>query len=414
MNILEKKPRLPAPPTSHSLKIKFPIIGLLLLSACQPPRAPIKRPLEIEGKPRPVMKVPSNDLVRIGVRVETSQVKISNLASIDTVDLLQDDQQNWPPGEYVFSAKSGFLMLDGQKKGKKWRFHSSNPDRQLQVGDKGYRGDLVVRVAGDDKLTVVNELSIDDYLKGVLPREVVVTWAEQSLRAQAVAARTYLASHLGAHASQGFDLCSDVHCQVYGGTAKEHPRTNDAVDDTRDQILIYEGKPIGAYFYSHCGGSTEQIQAVWGETNKPYLPRKKCSYCVGNPRYSWTLSLSMGEILSGLRAKTLVRGEKLKSLRIKKKSGSGRAEYITVTTDKGSYDLRGNAFRIALNPEKIRSTLFTKFEKHGNGYKFAGRGWGHGVGFCQWGAKGQAEAGKGYREILRFYYPGAELVTWSR
>ena len=387
---------------------------MLFLAACQPARRPIvKRPLEIEGKPKAEIKAPA-DMVRIGIRVEVKEVTVGSLGAMKVIDLATNKKERWPPGRYLFTSEDGKLRFDGRAVGTKWRFESEDADKFLECAGLGYRGALVVRSVEGDRVTVVNELSIDDYLKGVLPREVIVTWPDQALRVQAVASRTYLASHLGSHAKQGFDLCSEVHCQVYGGMAKEHPKTNDAVESTRDQILVYGGKPISAFFHSHCGGSTEQVQPVWGPANKPYLPRKKCGYCKANPRYTWSLSLRGEEILSALRAKTAVKGAKLKTLRVKKKSMSGRTQTITVVTDAGRYDLSGNEFRIALHPEKIRSTLWTEFKRHGDGYQFQGKGWGHGVGMCQWGAKGQAEAGRDYRDILDFYYPHSELRKWSR
>ena len=387
---------------------------MLFLAACQPARRPIvKRPLEIEGKPKAEIKAPA-DMVRIGIRVEVKEVTVGSLGAMKVIDLATNKKERWPPGRYLFTSEDGKLRFDGRAVGTKWRFESEDADKFLECAGLGYRGALVVRSVEGDRVTVVNELSIDDYLKGVLPREVIVTWPDQALRVQAVASRTYLASHLGSHSKQGFDLCSEVHCQVYGGMAKEHPKTNDAVESTRDQVLVYGGKPISAFFHSHCGGSTEQVQPVWGPANKPYLPRKKCGYCKANPRYTWSLSLRGEEILSALRAKTAVKGAKLKTLRVKKKSMSGRTQTITVVTDAGTYDLSGNEFRIALHPEKIRSTLWTEFKRHGDGYQFQGKGWGHGVGMCQWGAKGQAEAGRDYRDILDFYYPHSELRKWSR
>ncbi len=352
-------------------------------------------------------------MVRIGIREDVSEASVICDGVIIATDLVGNKKQSWPPGRYLLSSKNGEIVLQGNKLSKKYRFKSEDPNKFLQSGDKSYRGTFVVR-AENEKLTIINELTIDGYLKGVLPREVSASWPEQALRVQAVASRSYMSSHLNRHSSQGFDLCSDVHCQVYGGTTKEHPKTNEAVDATHDQILVHDGKPIGAFFFSHCGGSTEQIQPVWGQTNRPYLPRKKCNYCKENPRYKWSITMSGTEILSALRAKTKVKGEKLKTVRVKKKSLSGRAQTVTVNTDAGSYDLSGNEFRIALNPEKIRSTLWTDFRRHGNGYTFEGRGWGHGVGMCQWGAKGQSELGKDYRDILEFYYPNTELRTWSR
>jgi stage II sporulation protein D len=201
---------------------------------------------------------------------------------------------------------------------------------------------------------------------------------------------------------------------VYGGLAREHPRCNQAVEGTEGQILVHNGTPIGAFFHSNCGGMTEEIQPVWGTPNRPYLKRVKCSFGTADPRYHWTLEMAGPEILRLLKIKTDVRGEKLRSVTVKKKSLSGRAEIVTVTTAAGRTDMLANAFRIALHPEKVRSTQWTRLTRRGDAYRFEGRGWGHGVGMCQWGAKGQAERGRTYTEILAFYYPHTRLESWRR
>ena len=381
------------------------------------PVAETVKPLPIEGK-KPEPPVPlalaAKDTVLIGIRVEVTETVVISAADIDATNLKTNKKETWPAGTYHFTSAGGELLKNGKPIGPKWRLRSSDRNVFFHCGVNGYRGDLIVRAVGDKKLTVVNELAIDDYLKGVLPREVSPTWPQQALRVQAVASRTYLASHLGTHQSQGFDLCADVHCQVYGGMTKEHPKTNEAVDATHNQILIYDGKPISAFFHSNCGGSTEEVQYVWGTAAKPYLPRVKCGYGTSNPGYNWTYTVAATDMLATLKAKTPVKGKKLESVKIKHKSPSGRAEFFTIVTDVGSFELSGNALRIAMNPEKIRSTLLTDFKRTGNSYIFSGRGWGHGVGMCQWGAKGQAELGRDYRDILQYYYPHTTLTTWSR
>ncbi|MBS1983180.1 MAG: SpoIID/LytB domain-containing protein [Bdellovibrionales bacterium] len=400
------------------------LVGIFSIAGCVPPRVTTPstptKPLAIENKPvaKPVQtvrpKLSEKDKVLIGIRVEVKETNISSVADMQVTDLTSNKKQTWTAGQYHVTAANGELVVEGKPVGAKVRLRSVNPSIQFKCGNNEYRGELIVRVVGAEKLTVIDELSIDDYLKGVLPREASVSWPDHALRVQAVASRTYLASHLGSHLSQGFDLCSDVHCQVYGGMTKEHPKTNDAVDATHDEILIYDGKPISAFFHSNCGGSTEEVQYVWGTAAKPYLPRKKCSYGTADPRYEWTYTISFSEMLALLKKSTKVQGKKLESFRVRHKSPSGRAETIAVRTDADVYELSGNAFRIALDPEKIRSTLFTDVVRQGHSYTFRGRGWGHGVGMCQWGAKGQAEAGRDYREILDFYYPNTKLVMWSR
>jgi len=351
--------------------------------------------------------------ILVGLRVNVEQVTLHSSEKIGYETLVKRGKGQLNKGDIRLSAKGGVVLADGKPLDKKVRFESETDGVFLELNDKGFRGRIIAR-AGDNKLTLINELDVDDYLKGVLPREVGVQWPLESLRAQAVASRTYLASHLNKHSSEGFDLCSDVHCQVYGGMAKEHPATNQAVDDTYEEILVYQGKPIAAYFHSNCGGSTEQVGFVWGLKNEDYLPRRKCGFGPGDPRYNWTTTLHDDQILSALRKSTKVRGDRLRAVYIKKKSPSGRAQTVTVTTDEGAFDLSGNEFRIALNPEVIRSTLWLRLSRKSGAYVFKGRGWGHGVGMCQWGAKGQGAKGRGYVEILKFYYPHARLQLWHR
>lgn len=393
------------------LRYSLALAALLWAPACRQVQAPaVRAPLEFKGEPA----VAPKDTVRIGIRVAAPEATVSSSGPVVALEAQTRHTERWPAGKWRFTIEKGKLFVNGEVRPGAWRLTPSEPDGSISCGNYAYRGTVIVKPTADDKLTVINELDIDDYLKGVLPREAVTSWAEEALKAQAVASRTYLASHLARHMDQGFDLCSDVHCQVYGGATKEHPRTTTAVVETQGQILVYEGKPIGAFFHANCGGSTERIDVVWGTPDRPYLPCRRCTWGTAAPWYVWRRSLTDEEILTGLKAKGTVQGKKLQSISITDKGPSGRAAHIKVRTDAGTYTMLANDFRIALNPEKIRSTLFTELRRINNGYVFAGRGWGHGVGMCQWGAKGQAEQGKDYREILEHYYPGATLATWSR
>ncbi len=383
---------------------------VLFAAGCRAPSPVVHHTLETKAG---VPLAPA-DRVRIGIRVAADEASITSEGKILALEATSGRQEIWAPGKYMFAAKGGVITINDKPRGGAWRLKSQDPATLLQAGTNTYRGTLVVKPAAGDKVTIIDELDIDDYLKGVLPREAVVTWPDQSLRAQAVASRTYLASHLNRHSDQGFDLCSDVHCQVFGGATKEHPRTNEAVDATRGQILTYDGKPVTAYFSADCGGHTERVGAVWGLTDVPYLPSQRCDWDRSAPWFLWKNTFTNEYILASLKAKNLVKGTQLRSLSVTKKSTSRRAERMSVRTDAGLYTMSGNDFRIALNPEKIRSTLFTSVERLKGGYVFAGKGWGHGIGMCQFGAKGLAEIGKDYREILSYYYPGTELSVWSR
>ena len=393
-------------------RIQFVSLAVIsVLFACRPPNTPATHtPLEFKGE----VHLAPQDNVRIGIRVDVLETTISSQGDLIAKEVKSGEVERWPARPRHFTVSKGVLHIGTKEVHGSWRLTPAEAGDTITVGNYFYRGTIIIKATGEDKLTVINECDIDDYLKGVLPREAVVTWHEEALKAQAVASRTYLASHLARHTDQGFDLCSDVHCQVYGGATKENPRTTAAVDDTKGQILVFEGKPIGAFFSANCGGATEGIEEVWGTAPRPYLKSRHCPWGTAAPWYEWRLTMNNTEMMNALRAKNLVKGKELRSISITKKGPSGRASTMAIRTDAGTFTMLGNDFRIALNPEKIRSTLFTQVTKLQGGYLFTGRGWGHGVGMCQWGAKGQAEQGREYREILAYYFPGTSLAIWSR
>ena len=129
----------------------------------------------------------------------------------------------------------------------------------LQSDATPYRGLLEVRPAEEGRLTVVNVVHLEDYLRGVVPNELSPQAFPQieALKAQAVAARTYALSHLGDYSSKGYDVCATPSCQVYRGQSSEHPLTDRAVEETRGIVATWRGRAIHAYYTSTCGGHTE-------------------------------------------------------------------------------------------------------------------------------------------------------------
>jgi peptidoglycan hydrolase-like amidase len=152
-------------------------------------------------------------------------------------------------------------------------------DAPLSVDGSTYRGDLEVRGTSGGSLTLVNELPLEDYLLGVVPNELGPnTFPElEALKAQSVAARTYIVRNLGQFEDEGFDICDTDFCQVYRGFDTEHPLATQAVEETRGQIATYEGEPINALYSSTCGGRTEDAENVFGES-VPYLVSTICHY----------------------------------------------------------------------------------------------------------------------------------------
>lgn len=254
---------------------------------------------------------------------------------------------------------------------------------------------------------VIDELGLDDYVKGILPREMSPQWPPEALKAQAVASRTFALRNLNRHGSEGYDLCSTVHCQVFGGRESEDERTNRAVDETHNEILLYKDTPAGAFFFSNCGGRTKDPVNVWDKSERvPYLRSVRCKYCKSGPHYSWQNEVSAEKIANDLTRAELVVVPPLRSIR-------AESESILVRHGAGRLKVRASKFRAMVGANLILSTHITHIKKIPGGFLFKGRGWGHGVGMCQEGAKGMALKGAGYAKILKFYYPGTKLKKFG-
>jgi len=295
---------------------------------------------------------------------------------------------------------------------------------------KRYRGTITF-VRTDSGFLVVNSLPMDSYLRGVVPLEIGNrTPAEfAAVQAQAVAARTYAYKHLTS--SRAFDMYATVQDQVYGGVDAEKPQSDSAITTTADVVVLYNGQPITTPYHSTCGGSTAGVSEVWyDQPDQPYLrpvsdriPGTNNFYCDPSPRFSWTQSYDA----AGLRAvmekylasytKAPKNGVgKITDIREQGRTPSGRIAALTVQTETGSYTLRGNDIRFVLRDPKgaILNSTFFSFTKETSGgevssFTVNGRGYGHGIGMCQWGAIGRARAGQNYRTILETYYPGTTI-----
>lgn len=283
--------------------------------------------------------------------------------------------------------------------------------RWTKVNTKPYRGDIEVKRSPKGGLTVINILDVDEYLYGVIKEEISPTWPKEAVKAQIVAARTFALKNVGKHQDEGFDLCTTVHCQVYGGVNAEDKISNKYVDETIGEVLTYYGELINAAYHGICGGMTEDPRNVWDVKERiPYLNSVLCNWCRNAPGFSWEASVPLDKIQSALESGGVKVG-KIENVKILRKSRSGRATEMKIFGNKGSEVIQGNKFRMLVGNDIIRSTMF-KSEKKGNEIIFKGKGWGHGVGLCQEGARGMAEKGYKYKQILRFYYRGTKLEKW--
>jgi len=297
-------------------------------------------------------------------------------------------------------------------------------------GGKRYRGELVIN-ATDSGLLVVNRLTMDDYLRGVVPLEIGNRTAAEvaAVQAQAVAARTYAYKHL--NDGRAFDMYSTVQDQVYGGVDAEKPQADTAIMTTADVVVLYNGQPITTPYHSTCGGSTAAVSEVWyNQSDEPYLrpvsdriPGSDHFYCDPSPRFSWTQSFDgpglravMERYLAAYTNAPKAGVGRITDIREQGRTPSGRVAALTVQTDSGTYTLRGNDIRFVLRDPKgaILNSTFFSFTRDTNSGEVSnlnvnGRGYGHGIGMCQWGAIGRARAGQNYRTILETYYPGTTV-----
>ncbi len=282
-------------------------------------------------------------------------------------------------------------------------------DRDLFVGRSRFRGRIDILKNPSTGFYAINELPMESYLYGVLHHEVSSWWPMEALKAQAIAARTYALYEVQVSKSEEYDLKSNTSSQVYGGSTTERYRTKRAVDMTAGKILTYEGKVFPAYFHATCAGVTTGARELWKIDLPPLAGGAKCSYCRISPHYHWEARVSLSEIEDKMRKNNRAVGRILE-IRPVTQTPSHRVGSLKIAGTQSETVMAAKDLRIWIGGDKIRSTNFT-VALEDDAALFHGKGWGHGVGLCQWGALGQSLLGKKYEEILGLYYPGAKISS---
>jgi stage II sporulation protein D len=277
-------------------------------------------------------------------------------------------------------------------------------------------------------VSVVAEMNLEDYVRGVLPAEMPRGWPLEALKAQAIAARTF-ALHRKALASHvTFDVEASVMDQMYefSNLPDSDNQIARAVNETRGVVLTSRGSrsaPLAAYYHADCGGQTENARAVWGTEGAGTAVDKGCPL---NPKANWKFEVSRHEVARRLRGAHARVGElELNKIELLNRNASGRVSQLRLHWGRGAEavaavvagnhavdsittDISAADFRMAVGHDRLRSTNFN-IESQGDKLVFVGRGFGHGVGLCQWGARHMAMSGHNYREILHHYYPQSDL-----
>lgn len=264
---------------------------------------------------------------------------------------------------------------------------------------------------GRGKIVAIHHLEMEDYLLGVLPSEMDPSWPLEALKAQAVIARTFAYAHLGRYGNEGFDLTSDTRSQNYKKRDSVPEPANRAVQETKGEVLGFRGQVLKVYYHSSCGGHTARPSSVWGYEAK--LPRALRGvpdhYCQASPYRQWTAYFPDQDILAALsRGRETLAGPLLK-ISVSRRDPSGIAAALRVVAGADSLEINADQFRRRLGAGLLKSARILAIRRLEGGVEFTGAGSGHGVGLCQWGARLQAERGKDYEEILKFYFPGSVL-----
>ena len=354
----------------------------------------------------------SSQEIRVGILLGQKSLLVSS----DMGFSLIDDKNGKvlvtivPDGAIKLEGGSGGILLDGKLiPGTSFRLAPQRSDGIFQLGSKHYRGSLLLRVH-DGTFDVIEHLSIDEYINGVLAEEMPASWPLEALKAQAVAARTYAFRSRERHRSSGYDVCTTTHCQVYGGVDAETSATRTAVSATAGQVLTYAGDVAETLFHSDSGGMTESRDELWGD-GVPYLVPVKEDVQGTSP---WQVTFLEADFLKKLTAAGKDVGNlkkiELSPLAIGKgdayRTSSGRVSHLEIQGSKKTLNLTGSEMRSIFG---LKSTLFeVRYEK--GRVVISGFGSGHGLGLSQHGAQRLAGRMK-YDAILAHYYPGTKLET---
>lgn len=315
---------------------------------------------------------------------------------------------------FFFAVLSGYASADTIRVlivNEAYPYIPAKNERVVRLGSM--KGDLLVMGAhysgninvwrGRNGLYIVNELPIEDYIKDVVAVEVNKDWDMEALKAQAVVSRTYALYQKKTNGNRLYHIASSVIDQLYKGNNHD-VRIAYAVEATSGEVLTYNNRLIEAFYHSTCGGMTESPEEVFG-MHYPYLKPVK-SNCDLSPYAVWERNISRDEIEESLKV------SEVQSITIKYFTSTGRVKQLEILTNRGSTIMNATDFRKTLGWKRIPSTFF-RISSYNDSFVFEGKGYGHGVGLCQWCALKMSKEGKNYKEILSYFYPGTTMRLYE-
>lgn len=420
------------------------------------------------------VKYRDNMLLRVGLKYSSSAVASATLTSEQGFLVVSANEET---GEYtplfettetsvtvknvggnaVVYSKNGVQLYAGTD-----TLYLRAANDLMQYDSKTYK-DFMKFFCKDGLMRVINVVSLENYVKGVLPREIYPSWPEEALKTAAIVARSFaISSFSGKHDSYGFDVCTTTCCQVFGGNgSNEYASTNAAIDATKNIVVAYGDEVALTVYNSSSGDATESAAGAWGgsEDRYPYLISVKTPFETPEqyPNGVWSKEVSQKELLEYINSKSSYKGKLSGSIVsiVCEHADSGYVRKLTVTDIKGNkievntsgntrsfmgkyvnsgkFTITGNYFEsdstvsvlTANGVEKRQAVPYGAYVLRAENEKpqalyanyiplsftISGVGWGHGVGLSQFGNMTLAKNGKTYEEILAIYFPGTYLTT---
>lgn len=385
-----------------------------------------------------------------GSRISSVKNKEPGVKSVSNeIRLLLDENVS---GKEILIDIPSYIYIEGKKAilvnpGNILSFTAANDNVYLKIGDKfleaknfqifpkdtlqflkyngmRFRGSLKI-INNLDSIAVINTVDVESYLKGVIPKEMPLGKDDEyfeALKAFAICARTYSLNKMKRN-GDNFDVFIDTRDQAYGGVDAEKEISNKAVDETKGLVLTYGGKIATVFYHSTCGGRTEKVQNVFARDSIPYLQGVIDGYppyCSISPSFKWTETYPENLFIDRLRKAGLIDSEyySIKAIEVVSRFESGRVNELRIdllssTNDNKSISIFGNnirsIIRTANNKSILKSNWFDINLDENKNVTITGKGYGHGVGFCQWGAINQSKLGYGFKEILFHYFPRTKI-----
>lgn len=360
--------------------------------------------------------IEGEEIVRVRLMTTPQKVQISGLGL-----RFQNLNQPFKPVAIPQNGRAEVRLME--KEGKKiWALRVNNKDPEhlfaekflliqgenLRVGTQSLPSRVLLNMNANKKVDVVGVMPLDDYVVGVLASEMPLSWPLETLKAQAVAARSYALAVMEERKDKPYHLESSILDQVFRHVLDEDendPLIKKAVQAVREtqgvKLYASRDKVLKAFFHSDCGGKTTSPKNVWNYGVNAGTTVD--SSCPANPRAHWKLTLTKEELsrrlqvtdISGIDLIRIPSENRVKSVRLALNESSEKVMSV-------------NDFRQMLGFQDLRSALF-EVKKLGGNFLFQGQGFGHGVGLCQWGSKALGQSGRNYKQILTHYYPLARL-----